>query len=127
NLRRALGHPGRDFQYVDAGFGPVRVGPSFTPDSEWGPRPTHLEFTPFNAITAHVKYKIVVCIPDHCKGAKTRGAFSMVDYAVAFEENEHGYTRVRHEVVAEIPLSQTAAGRVPDSIDEYREQLAPPV
>lgn len=127
--RRALTTQGGAFQYDGRGIGGLTINVGNQRDVVWGPKPKELGFRPMGGpgIACELTFSIEVAIPD-CSQAKHRFAAMEFCFSPTYDVQD-GYTTRRITGHLAIPMTRSAAANrtLPDSVDYYREQIAPPL
>lgn len=128
DIRRLLQEPGKPFLLADWGFGPdIQLNGLGEPrDVKFGPRPQSLEIRPIgHTLVSEIEWSVIVAVPA-CTGAITEGLMSM-NYAIDYAISVTGHTTRTITGYLEIALTRELNDTVADSVDAYRDLIAPPV
>lgn len=126
--RQALTKYGAPFRYSGRGLGDFAINVGLVRDVKWGPKPQEIAFKvlgPGNAV--EITWSIEVAMPD-CPDARYAFAPAAFVWSAAFNVTD-GYTTRTISGYLEIPMTRPFAGarQLTQSVDAYREQIAPPV
>lgn len=119
--------PGLEFRFQNKGLGAdIHVnGSSNIRDSDWGPKPISMTWTPIgNDRTALVRWQVEVCIPT-CANPVYEG-ISEFSYGGTVDVDRNGYST--RSISGILAIAQTRRnGRVPASADDFKDAIVFPV
>jgi hypothetical protein len=134
-MRRKLTEPAGLLKYKGVGIGDdFEVGPADTRaklrDVNFGPKPELLTFLPINAQVVFVQFRVSTCVAEQCftTAAALPTNVLAVDWDWSTDIDRDGYTVVRWNIGAELPLWMKSDNALPANADfQLRERLAPPL
>lgn len=129
-MRKLLTACGGALTYTSKGFGDLTVNVNVVRDVAWGPIPEILEWVPLggDGNAAKVTWRVTTRIPE-CDFAKYQFAFVALNYELALDIDESGYTTDRMGGYLEIPMTRITQGNrtLPNNVDFYRPLIRPDV
>jgi len=127
-IERQLTKTAFPFIYSGRGFG-LAVNVSEARDVLWGPIPGPVEIKPLGGGQAvELKWSVTIHIPDG-PGARYRFAPLEFSFGLTFDVDDAGYTTRTYAGFLRVPMTRNAPNvrTLPDSVDEYREDVYPPL
>lgn len=130
-IRAALSHQGKEFRFVNKGFGDDlivnRPGVGGLRDVKWGPKPRVISWEPVGSSQAcEVVWECEICVPKCGPTASGRSTGLMaMNYWVSINVDNRGLST--RTITGYLEIAQTRVGyNIPDTADNYKELIAPP-